>query len=78
MIFSGLICAFKPANHHRHSFESSTVTYQVQVSSRQQASIGNSYSFNQIITDTPNKLYGDRFIAGKINDVLYSSHWVDT
>ncbi|PYH74372.1 uncharacterized protein BO88DRAFT_459755 [Aspergillus vadensis CBS 113365] len=55
----------------RLSFESSTVTYQVQVSSRQQASIGNSYSFNQINTDTPNKLYGDRFIADFIRGGQY-------
>ncbi|GKZ22551.1 hypothetical protein AbraIFM66951_006465 [Aspergillus brasiliensis] len=55
----------------RLSFESSTVTYQVQVSSRQQASIGNTYSFNQISTDTPNKLYGDRFIADFIRGGQY-------
>ncbi|GKZ37585.1 hypothetical protein AbraIFM66950_009199 [Aspergillus brasiliensis] len=55
----------------RLSFESSTVTYQVQVSSRQQASIGNSYSFNQISTDTPNDLYGDRFIADFIRGGQY-------
>ncbi|KAE8410644.1 hypothetical protein BDV36DRAFT_302580 [Aspergillus pseudocaelatus] len=55
----------------RLSFESSTVTYQVQVSSRQQASIGNSYSFNQINTDNPNRLYGDRFIADFIRGGQY-------
>ncbi|GJP95178.1 hypothetical protein AnigIFM59636_001955 [Aspergillus niger] len=55
----------------RLSFESSTVTYQVEVSSRQQASIGNSYSFNQISTDTPNRLYGDRFIADFIRGGQY-------
>ncbi|PWY76665.1 hypothetical protein BO83DRAFT_377140 [Aspergillus eucalypticola CBS 122712] len=55
----------------RLSFESSTVTYQVQVSSRQQASIGNSYSFHQISTDTPNELYGDRFIADFIRGGQY-------
>ncbi|KAE8132755.1 hypothetical protein BDV38DRAFT_260398 [Aspergillus pseudotamarii] len=55
----------------RLSFESSTVTYQVQVSSRQQASIGNSYSFNHINTNTPNRLYGDRFIADFIRGGQY-------
>ncbi|KAE8141503.1 hypothetical protein BDV38DRAFT_278858 [Aspergillus pseudotamarii] len=45
-------------------FESATTTYQVEVSSQQQASIDNSYSFNKISTTNPHATYGDRFVTG--------------
>ncbi|RAL08229.1 uncharacterized protein BO97DRAFT_408450 [Aspergillus homomorphus CBS 101889] len=48
---------------NRAEFEASTVTYQVEVSSQQQGTIGNTYSFNKIKTDNPNETYGDRFIT---------------
>ncbi|KAJ5180526.1 hypothetical protein N7492_003736 [Penicillium capsulatum] len=52
-------------------YESSTITYQVEVSSRQQGSIGNEYSFNKHPGDNLNDLYGDRFIADFIKGGKY-------
>ncbi|KAH3159516.1 hypothetical protein KXV34_001635 [Aspergillus fumigatus] len=48
---------------NRSKFESATTTYQVEVSSQQQATIDNTYSFNKISTTDPNASYGDRFVA---------------
>ncbi|KAE8332435.1 hypothetical protein BDV39DRAFT_200057 [Aspergillus sergii] len=56
---------------NRSEFESSTITYQVEVSSRQQGAIGNKYSFNNINTNEPHETYGDRFIADFINGGKY-------
>ncbi|KAJ5162792.1 uncharacterized protein N7500_004622 [Penicillium coprophilum] len=56
---------------NRSEYESSTITYQVEVSSRQQGSIGNEYSFNKYTGDNLNDLYGDRFIADFIKGGKY-------
>ncbi|KAF1933692.1 uncharacterized protein M421DRAFT_88848 [Didymella exigua CBS 183.55] len=44
-------------------FESSTLTYQVEVLVQQQVSVGDRHSFNKIGTENPNETYGDRFIT---------------
>ncbi|RMZ74529.1 ase inhibitor propeptide [Pyrenophora seminiperda CCB06] len=44
-------------------FESSTLTYQVEVLVQHQVGVGDRHTFNQIQTDNPKKTYGDRFIA---------------
>lgn len=44
-------------------FESSTLTYQVEVLVQHQVGVGDKHSFNQIQTDNPKRTYGDRFIA---------------
>ncbi|KAJ5096143.1 hypothetical protein NUU61_005499 [Penicillium alfredii] len=56
---------------NRSEYESSTITYQVEVSSRQQGSVGNEYSFNKYTGDNLNELYGDRFIADFIKGGKY-------
>lgn len=45
-------------------FESSTLTYQVEVMAQHQGNVSDKHFFNNFETDTPRNTYGDRYIAG--------------
>ncbi|KAF4537780.1 uncharacterized protein LTHEOB_11404 [Lasiodiplodia theobromae] len=47
----------------RSEFESSTLTYQVEVLVQHQGSVSDRHTFNKIDTENPTKKYGDRFIS---------------
>lgn len=50
----------------RYQFESSTLTYQVEVLVQHQGSVSDKHTFNKIDTENPTKKYGDRFISGTV------------